>query len=70
MTLEIGTNGTIKPDDAVTMAAKILIEHFNMFVGLTEKIEEIETPEEKEKDEREKDFGDAHRRAGFIGQVI
>ena len=54
LTLEIWTNGTIKPDDAVTMAAKILIEHFNMFVGLTEKIEEIETPEEKEKDEREK----------------
>lgn len=54
LTLEIWTNGTIKPDDAVTMAAKILIEHFNMFVGLTEKIKEIETPEEKEKDEREK----------------
>ena len=54
LTLEIWTNGTIKPDDAVTMAAKILIEHFNMFVGLTEKIEDIETPQEKEKDEREK----------------
>ncbi len=54
LTLEIWTNGTIKPDDAVTMAAKVLIEHFNMFVGLTEKIEDIETPQEKEKDEREK----------------
>lgn len=54
LTMEIWTDGTVKPDDAVSIAAKILIEHFNIFVGLTDQIMEVEEPEEKEKDEKEK----------------
>lgn len=54
LTLELWTNGTIKPDDAMSAAAKILIEHFSIFVGLTDKILEIEEPEEEEKDEKDK----------------
>lgn len=54
LTMEIWTDGTIKPDDAMSAAAKILIEHFSIFVGLTDKILEIEEPEEEEKDEKEK----------------
>ena len=54
LTMEIWTNGTIKPDDAVSAAAKILIEHFNLFVGLTDQVQFEEEPVEKEKDEREK----------------
>lgn len=52
--MEIWTNGTIKPDDAVSAAAKILIEHFSLFVGLTDQVQTEEEPVEKEKDDREK----------------
>jgi DNA-directed RNA polymerase subunit alpha len=54
LTLEVWTNGTIKPDDAVSAAAKILIEHFNLFVELTNQVRSVEIPIEKDKDDREK----------------
>lgn len=54
LTLEIWTNGAIKPDEAVSAAAKILIEHFSLFIGLTDQVQIEEEPVEKEKDEREK----------------
>jgi DNA-directed RNA polymerase subunit alpha len=54
LTMEILTNGTIKPDEAVSEAAKILIEHFNIFIGLTSAVKDAEAPVEKEKDDKEK----------------
>ncbi|HHY41634.1 MAG TPA: DNA-directed RNA polymerase subunit alpha [Thermoanaerobacterales bacterium] len=54
LTMEIWTNGAIKPDEAVSAAAKILIEHFSLFIGLTDQVQIEEEPVEKEKDEREK----------------
>jgi DNA-directed RNA polymerase subunit alpha len=35
LTLEIWTNGTVRPDEAASMAAKILTDHLALFVGLT-----------------------------------
>ena len=35
LTLEVWTNGTIAPDDAVSYGAKILNEHLNLFVDLS-----------------------------------
>jgi len=52
--MEIWTNGAIKPDDAVSAAAKILIEHFSLFLGLTDQVQTEEDPVETEKDDREK----------------
>lgn len=52
--MEIWTNGTIKPEDAVSAAAKILIEHFSLFTGLTEKVQVSDVPQEEEKDDKEK----------------
>lgn len=52
--MEIWTNGTIKPEDAVSAAAKILIEHFSLFAGLTEKVQVNDVPQEEEKDDKEK----------------
>ena len=52
--MEIWTNGAIKPDDAISAAAKILIEHFGLFVGLTDKVEAEDIPVEKEKDDQQK----------------
>ncbi|ADL06938.1 DNA-directed RNA polymerase subunit alpha [Thermosediminibacter oceani] len=54
LTLEVWTNGTIKPDEAVSAAAKILIDYFNLFTGLTTAVKKVEAPVEKEKDERER----------------
>ena len=53
LTMEIWTNGTIKPDDAVSAAAKILMDYFGLFVGLTDQVHIEEEPEE-EKDDQEK----------------
>ena len=36
LTLEVWTNGTITPKDAVCMGARILTEHFSLFVDLSE----------------------------------
>ena len=37
LTLEVWTDGSISPDDAVSLAGKILTEHLTLFVGLTDK---------------------------------
>ncbi len=37
LTLEVYTNGTLNPDDAVSLAAKVLSEHLNLFIDLSEK---------------------------------
>ncbi len=36
LTLEVWTNGSIKANEAVSLSAKILIEHFELFLGLAE----------------------------------
>ena len=38
LTLEIWTNGTLKPDEAISGAAKILSEHLSLFVSLTDQV--------------------------------
>ena len=42
LTLEIWTNGTIEPDDALAFAAKILKDHLELFINFEEEPEEIE----------------------------
>ncbi len=54
LTLEIWTNGSIKPDEAASLAAKILNEHLNLFIDLTEHVNEVEIMVEKEEDKKEK----------------
>ena len=43
LTLEVWTNGSIKADEAVSMSAKILIEHFELFLNLSESISETKS---------------------------
>ncbi|MDR1913480.1 MAG: DNA-directed RNA polymerase subunit alpha [Clostridiales bacterium] len=38
LTLEVWTNGTITPDDSVSLGAKILNEHLNLFIDLSNNI--------------------------------
>ena len=42
LTLDVYTNGTIAPDDAVSLAAKVLSEHLNLFIDLSESSQNIE----------------------------
>ncbi len=43
LTLEVWTNGSIKADEAVSMSAKILIEHFELFLNLAENVSDTES---------------------------
>ena len=54
LTLEVYTNGTLNPDDAVSLAAKVLSEHLNLFIDLSEISQNAEIMVEKENNEKEK----------------
>ena len=54
LTLEIWTNGTIKPDDAVSLGARILNEHLNLFVDLSDNARTTEIMIEKDEGRKEK----------------
>ncbi len=54
LTVEVWTNGTIKPDDAVSLAAKIMNELLLLFVDLSEDAKNTEVIVEKEESKKEK----------------
>lgn len=54
LTLEVWTNGTISPQEAVSLSAKILIEHFKLFLSLIDHADDMEIMVEKEEDKKEK----------------
>ena len=54
LTLEIWTNGTILTEEAISLAAKVLIEHFKLFMTLTNHANDVEVMIEKEDDKKEK----------------
>ena len=54
LAIELWTNGTIAPDEAVSLAAKIVSEHLAQFIGLTEHVQNVEIMVEPEEDKKEK----------------
>ena len=54
LTLDVYTNGTLAPDEAVSLAAKVLSEHLNLFIDLSEKGQNYDVIVEKEDDKKEK----------------
>ncbi len=54
LVFEVETDGSIIPDEAVSLAAKIMNEHLSLFIGLTEKVDEVEIMVEKEEEEKDK----------------
>ena len=54
LTLEVWTDGTIDPPDAVSLGAKILNEHLNLFIDLSESAKNTEIMIEKEENKKEK----------------
>lgn len=54
LTIEVWTNGTVKIEEAISLSAKILIEHFKLFLTLTDSTNDVEIMVEKEEDKKEK----------------
>lgn len=52
--IEVWTNGTIDADEAISLGAKILTEHLDLFIGLTDHVNDVEIMVEKEEDKKEK----------------
>ncbi|KAB7704635.1 DNA-directed RNA polymerase subunit alpha [Bacillus aerolatus] len=54
LSLDVWTDGSIGPKEAISLGAKILNEHLNIFVGLTDEAQNAEIMVEKEEDQKEK----------------
>ena len=54
LTLEVWTDGTISAKEAVSLAAKVLNEHLNLFVDLSEQAANVEIMVEKGENPQEK----------------
>ena len=54
LTLDVYTNGTLAPDESVSLAAKVLSEHLNLFIDLSENTKSVDVMVEKEDDEKGK----------------
>ncbi len=52
--LEIWTDGSISPEESVSIGAKIMQEHLKLFIDLTESMHSMEIMVEKEEDQKEK----------------
>ena len=52
--LEIWTDGSIRPEEGVSIGAKIMQEHLNLFIELTDDTDSMEIMVEKEESQKEK----------------
>lgn len=52
--LEVWTDGSITPDEAISLSAKVLSDHLRLFIGLTENMGDVEIMVEKEEEEKDK----------------
>ncbi len=54
LVMEVWTNGTIQPDEAISLAAKIMNEHLTLFIDLSENAKRAEIMVKREEDETQK----------------
>jgi len=54
LTLEVWTNGTINAKEAVSLAARVMTEHLNLFVNLSQEVMDTEIMVEKDDKGKEK----------------
>ncbi len=54
LVLDVYTDGTLEPDEAVSLAAKVLSEHLNLFIDLSENAKTAEVMIEAKEDGKEK----------------
>ena len=58
LTLDVFTNGTLGPDEAVSYAAKILSEHLDLFINLSENVKDKQIITEKIEDKKDNQSAD------------
>ena len=54
LSFEVWTDGSILPDEAISLGAKVLSKHLSLFINLTEEVAEVEILDEKEEDDKAK----------------
>lgn len=54
LTIEVWTDGSIRPDEAISLSAKIMNEHLRLFIGLTETVSDVEIMVEKEEEQKDR----------------
>ena len=54
LNIEVWTDGTIDPSDAISLGAKIMNEHLNLFIDLSDSARNAEIMVEKEESKKEK----------------
>lgn len=54
LTLEVWTDGSISPDEAISLSANILSTHLALFANLTETADKVEISSDKSEDDRER----------------
>ncbi|WBW49618.1 DNA-directed RNA polymerase subunit alpha [Peptoniphilus equinus] len=52
--LEVTTDGSMQADEATSLAAKVLTEHLDLFIGLTDHANQVNIMVEKPEDDKEK----------------
>ncbi|MEL7623935.1 MAG: DNA-directed RNA polymerase subunit alpha [Clostridiales bacterium] len=54
LSMEVWTDGSLVPDEAVSLSAKILHDYLKIFMGLTEKVSDVEIMVNKVEEEKDK----------------
>jgi DNA-directed RNA polymerase subunit alpha len=54
LTIEVWTDGSIRPDEAISLSAKILSTHIALFVNLTEQVDDVEISSDRHEEDRER----------------
>ena len=54
LTIEVWTNGSLKPDEALSLAAKVMTGHLELFIDLSETTKNTQVMVEKEESKKEK----------------
>lgn len=54
LTLEVWTNGSITPEEAISLSAKIIIEYLTLFTEINDTYKEVEILVEKEEEKKDK----------------
>ena len=54
LTLDVWTNGTLGPDEAVSLAAKVLNEHLNLFINLSDAADDITVMNESANEDKDR----------------
>ena len=66
LTIEVWTDGSLKPYEALSLAAKIMTEHLELFIDLSEISKNTQVMVEKEESKKEKVLETVNRRFRII----